>query len=71
MSLVLKPGEVCPYSSRCPYASTPGAFCWGAKLREGDFVCDYVREDGTIIEGKQARGRFDLTGKMKILYEGA
>lgn len=71
MSLVLKSGEVCPHSSSCPYANAPGAFCWGTKLRERDFACDYVREDGTIIEGKHVRGRFDLTGKMEILHEGA
>jgi len=70
MALILKPEEMCPYSHRCPYALDPNSFCWGARPRSMDFVCDYVREDGTIMEGKQLRSKLDLNGRMKVLREG-
>jgi len=70
MALVLKPKEICPYSQRCPYARESNSFCWGTRQRDRDFICDYVREDGTIMEGKQPRSRFDLNGRMRILQEG-
>lgn len=66
MSLILEAGEICPYSSSCPYNTDNE--CWGARSdRKLNFNCSFVK-NGKIIEGA-ARNRFDETGQMKILME--
>ncbi len=64
MSFKLKATEICPRRNDCQYAEN----CQGAAMRSHTFVCDFVKEDGTIMEGK-FRDPNDQTGKMKILVE--
>ena len=64
--LILKEGQVCPFSQSCPYNDMNQ--CWGAKPnRPNTFTCEYV-VNGKILEGG-FRLPSDKTGKMKILQE--
>lgn len=67
--LVLKPKEMCPYSSRCPYHLNSFEHgCWGARPdRQHVFTCDFVQEDGSILTNG-SRSPYDKTGQMKILH---
>ncbi len=65
--LILKPGEICPYSSRCSYSDN----CQGTiSGRDVIFTCDFVKDSGEIMEGK-FRNKFDLTGKMQLVVESS
>lgn len=72
--LVLQPGEVCPYSLRCPYVKrgiTSGHpyQCRGMDPnRNYVFTCKFVKENGVIEDGYM-RTPEDKTGKMKIIME--
>jgi hypothetical protein len=65
--LVLKEGEVCPYSARCPYRiNALGDPCHGTlSTRNNTFTCEFV-VGGEIKEG-QTRVPGDKTGKMKVI----
>jgi len=68
MGLYLKPNEICPYQSTCPYArnSISGQFCQGTIARGKPFCCDYVK-NGRVQEGHSIRNRHDQTGKMRAI----
>ena len=68
--LTLKPNQICPYSSTCPYNNgTTMNFCKGSdKDRTYTFNCSFVDEKGIFNEGK-FRSKLDETGNMKILME--
>jgi len=69
MSLFLKPKQVCPFSTACPYNNSTNSFCKGAdSTRESIFTCDFVTEQGAFIENKY-RSKHDETGKMKVIQE--
>jgi hypothetical protein len=65
--LVLKEGEVCPYSSSCHYNKMGS--CQGSRSdRQYVFTCVYV-ENGIIQEGGVIRNPYDITGKMQVIVE--
>jgi hypothetical protein len=68
--MILKEFEVCKYSTTCPYNSGNGLdFCIGSSSkRSNTFTCNFVSEDGTILENK-FRSKLDKTGNMKIIME--
>jgi hypothetical protein len=70
--LTLKPNQVCPHATTCPYNNksiNPNAYCNGAdSTRDVEFSCDLINSDQTFVEGKFRSG-FDETGKMKIILE--
>jgi hypothetical protein len=68
--LVLEAGEICPYSSRCPYNNTSQfGPCHGTlSTRSNTFTCSYVK-DGKISEGQSPRLPGDKTGRMNIIME--
>lgn len=69
MSLVLMEGQVCPYSTKCPYTNTANSICRGCDpKRENIFSCNFVNEQGDFSKNKY-RSKFDETGKMRILQE--
>jgi len=72
MSLTLKPNEACKYGNTCPYNNHTGLnFCIGANSqRPGPFVCELISDTGVFTEGG-FRSKFDETGKMKVIVEGA
>lgn len=69
--LILKEGEVCPFSHNCPYNgkySDQGP-CWGTRRdRLSVFRCSYVDSKGNFTEGS-IRSKYDVTGEMKVLLE--
>ena len=71
--LILKPNEVCPYSSNCPYNKNTGfLFCHGTVKRKNDFYCNHIDNNGKFImncENFLGRNVNDKTGKMIPLSE--
>jgi hypothetical protein len=66
----LKEGDVCPFSSNCPYISEGlNLTCQGTnKNRKGEFVCLYVDKEGNFVEKGKYRTGSDITGQMEILH---
>jgi hypothetical protein len=50
--LILNEKEICPYGKRCPNKKNGGSeneICYGLNpLRTNMFICELVKEDGTI-----------------------
>ena len=70
--LILKENEVCPYKDICKYnvENINGMFCNGAQEnRKCKFVCEYVDNNGNILENNAIRNGNDLNGKMNIILE--
>jgi len=68
----LKPNQTCPYSSTCKYHNNYNILnmCQGTNaLRDNEFICSYVNDNGQFIEEGQQRNSLDLTGKMKFISE--
>ena len=67
--LVLKPNEVCPYSTSCPH--NQDGTCFGSRSdRNNQFNCSLVDNNGTFSESTNIqRNPYDKTGNMKIIME--
>jgi len=65
--LVLKEGEACPHSARCPYHTATNE-CYGARSdRNNVFRCSHY-VNGQILEGG-VRLPQDKTGQMQVLVD--
>lgn len=65
--LVLKEGEICPYSGSCKYNDFGS--CQGSWIdRKTVFTCEYAK-GGIIQDGGVIRNSNDVTGKMKVITD--
>jgi len=71
--MILKSNQVCPYKDNCKYHNKlhSESFCHGANpLRNNNFNCGFVDDDGKYVGEGTVRSVYDITGKMEFINEG-
>ncbi len=71
--MTLKPDEICKHSNNCPYHKSydSNSFCHGTIKRDIEFICNFIKTDGTFVNENEAyqRNINDITGKMVPILE--
>lgn len=68
--MILKPGQICPYSDSCKYNKRVDSFCQGGNPdRNNSFECNFVNDKGEDIKEGYIRVIHDVTGKMELIQE--